>query len=438
MAVALVEKGEMGGTCLHRGCVPTKAYLHASEAAQSALAFAPDAVARFDRQAMLARKNETVAQLTAGLHMLMKANKITVYKGIGTLQSTASPFRVSLAPASGEDEALPEELSGRYVLLATGSQPARIPVPGCDDSRVWTSDDILGEPGAQAFQSLAIIGGGVIGVEIACVYARLGVDVTIVEAEKNCLPMMDRELSRSAESMLKAMGVRILTGARLQEVQKKEDGFTLRVEKSGAEENLPCERVLLATGRRAYAQGLFGEGVAPAMERRAVTVDEHFQTDIPGVYAIGDVNGQMQLAHAAHAQGLAAVSHMLGQAAPTDTRWIPSCVYTTPEIASVGIGQDEAKARGIEVVCGKALTTQNARSLIEGLGRGFIKLVFDKETRKLIGAQLFCGRATDLIGELTLAIANGLTAEQLMKPLRAHPTFYEAVTEAAAAARSAL
>ena len=171
------------------------------------------------------------------------------------------------------------------------------------------------------------------------------------------------------------------------------------------------------------------------MNRRFLAVDAAMRTSLAGVYAVGDVNGRTQLAHAAHAQAVAAVSDMLGVPSPIDPELVPACVYTAPEIASVGLTQEEAKAQGRDVVVGKALTTQNARTLMEGLGRGFLKLVFDRETRVLLGAQLFCGRATDLVSELTLAISNGLTAAQLLRPLRAHPTFSEAVIDAVIAAR---
>ncbi len=431
LSVALIEKDHLGGTCLNRGCVPTKAYLHASaasaavsaaQARAAGAAVTPEAAAY--RHTMLEEKNQVVAQLEAGIHSLMKTHKITVYQGLGTLTALAAPFAVSV---NGDS------LTADRILIATGSKPARLPVPGCDHPEVWTSDDILGAPGAEPFSSLAIVGGGVIGVEMACVYAKLGVKVTIVEAEKNCLPMMDRDLGRSVEALLKGLEVTVLTGARLEAVEKQAVGFTLRVEKAGTQ-IIPCDRVLLATGRMPQLDGLMADGLELPTYRRALAVDENYQTSIPGLYAIGDVNGLCQLAHAAHAQGLWAVSHMLGLEAPIDPLLVPSCVYTTPEIASVGLTQEEAKAQGREVSVGKAVTTQNARSLIEGLGRGFIKLVFDKQTTALLGAQLFCGRATDMLGELTLAIQKGLTAEELLKPLRAHPTFYEAITDAVEAA----
>lgn len=429
--VALVERDRLGGTCLNRGCVPTKAYLHTAQVVSEAAAYAPETLTRFDRNAMFARKNETVETLVKGIGMLMKAGRVAVYDGTGTLLSAAAPFVVRVTHADGEAETL----EGKRVLIATGSAPSRLPVPGCDNPTVWTSDDLLAEAGTQPFQSLLIVGGGVIGVEMACIYARLGVAVSILEAEKRCLPMLDVELGRSAEAMLKGLNVTLLTDARLQGIAQIEGGFTATYEKNGTAGEITCERALLATGRRPVTDGLLEGGVSLAMNRRFIAVDEHFRTNIAGIYAIGDVNGVFQLAHAAHAQGVAAVSDMLGIPSPINPNLVPSCVYTAPEIASVGLTPDEAKAQGREVVTGKALTTQNARTLIEGIGRGFIKLVFDRETRKLVGAQLFCGRATDLVGELTVAIENGLTAADLLRPLRAHPTFEESITDAVMAAK---
>ena len=231
------------------------------------------------------------------------------------------------------------------------------------------------------------------------------------------------------------MGVSLFTDARLKQLTKTDQGFTATYEKNGVDAETSAERALLATGRKPVTDGLLAEGVTLAWNRRFIAVDERFQTSLPGVYAIGDVNGVFQLAHAAHAQGLAAVSDMLGISSPINPALVPSCVYTAPEIASVGLTADDAKAQGLDTVTGKALTTQNARAMIEGLGRGFIKLVFHRGTHRLLGAQLFCGRATDLVGELTLCIENGLTAEAMLRPLRAHPTFEEAITDAVMAVK---
>lgn len=412
MSTALIERDRLGGTCLQRGCVPTKAYLHS-------------AYEGIDKTVMFDQKNEIVNTLTAGIGQMLKSAKVTVYEGTGTLMGTSTPFRVRVTSSDKEFN----DIEGKQILIATGSKPARIPVMGCADPEVWTSDDLLLENGATAFQSLVIVGGGVIGVEMACIYARMGLDVTIIEAEKNCLPMMDKELSRSAEGLLRGMGVTLMTAAKLLHIEKKDKSFLVVADKNG-EQEIICDRVLLATGRKPQTEGLFAPGIEPEMNRGAIVVDRDFQTNFKGIYAIGDVNGICQLAHVAHAQGLAAVAHMRGERKPVDTELIPSCVYTTPEIASVGITQDEAKAHGTKIIVGKALTTQNARSMIENLGRGFIKLIFEKDTGILLGAQLFCGRATDFLGELTLAISLKLTGKQLLSTMRAHPTFYEAVGEA--------
>lgn len=433
LSVALVERDRLGGTCLHRGCVPTKAYLHASSVAAEAAACAPEALTGFDRRRMFDWKNETVETLTKGVSLLMKSAKVAVYEGSATLLTAAAPFAVRVTGADGSAQTL----EARHVILATGGAPSRLPVPGCDDPAVWTSDDLLGEPGTQPFTSLLIVGGGVIGAEMASIYARLGVTVTVLEAEKRCLPMLDAELGRSAELLLKGLGVTVWTEARLQSLRREGDGFAAAFIRNGEEQVVTAERALLATGRRPVTDGLFGEGVVPALNGRLIAVDEHFRTSLPGVYAIGDLNGLHQLAHAAHAQAVAAVSDLLGEPSPVDPTLVPGCVYTAPEIATVGMTADEARERGRAVVVGKALTTQNARSLIEGLGRGFIKLVFDRDTHRLEGAQLFCGRATDLVGELALAIRTGLTAEQLAGTVRPHPTFEEAITDAAQAARFA-
>jgi len=443
MKVALVEKDRLGGTCLQRGCVPTKAYLHTAETAEKVSRFfSGSAMTPVDRRAMLQHKDEIVQQLTDGLHMLIKANRVDLYTGQARLTSMVAPFSVHILPSTptagnelnGPSVNEERELEAPFVLLAAGCKPVRLPVPGCDDPGIWTSDDILGEAGAENFNSLFVVGGGVIGTEMACIYARLGVSVVVLEAEKSCLPFMDRELSRATETLLKGMGVRVVTNARLNSAKRQGAEYVLSVARGDDTLCFMSDRVLLATGRRPVTEGLFGKDVAIRLENGWIAANNHFETSISGVYAIGDINGQIQLAHAAHAQGLAAVSYMLGISPSVNTQIVPSCVYTSPEIASVGLTQGEAKARGMEVLTGKALTTQNARTLIEGLGRGFIKLVFDKQTLKLLGAQLFCGRATDIVGELTLAISQGLTAHALIEPMRAHPTFYEAVTEAVEAA----
>ena len=429
MSVAVIERDRLGGTCLQRGCVPAKAYLHISEVAAAARSFALNTEASFDRQAMLAQRSEIVSRLTRVLEDRIMDTSIHLLEGTGTLLTDTGPFLVRIAK-DGESR----RLTADRVLLATGGKPARLALPGCNDPDVWTSDDLLGEAGAHPFQSLLIVGGGVIGVEMACVYARMGVEITLLEMEKNCLPMMDRELGRSVELLLKDMGVRLMMDTRLQRIVRDLQGFFVASVDKGGLQSIAAERVLLATGRRPATERSCVEDIAPAMNNGYWTVDKHYQSTIPGVYAIGDVNGLCNQASSAHAQGLAAVSHILGQEEPISSRLTPSCVYTMPEVASVGLTLEDAKAQGRKIAVGKAFTAHNARSLIEGLDQGFIKLVVDQQTKQLLGAQVFCGRAADLMGELTLAIAQGLSATELLRPMRAHPTFSEVITEAVEAA----
>lgn len=408
MKTALVEKGHIGGTCLNLGCVPTKAYLHMASEGQR------------DITAMLRRKNDIVATLRDGMALSLKRAGVDMLLGSGSLSGDKSPYTIAVSGLG--------EYQANSVILATGSRPARLPVTGCDDPSLYTSDDLLSEAGEPLPSSLIIVGGGVIGVEMAFLYLKLGTQVTILEAEASLLPMLDRELGRSADALLKGMGCNIAAGARLSAIEKTDAGYTARYEKGGAANEITAQRVLLSTGRLPNTEEL---PCSLARNGRFVKVDKSYMTSLSGVYAIGDMNGETQLAHAASAQALCAVAAIQGKPAPVDTSLIPSCVYLSPELASVGLTQDECKARGIDALCCKALVTQNARTLIEGLGRGFVKLIFDRQSRVLIGAQLFCGRASDLIAEVTLAIKNRLTAREIAATVHPHPSFAEALYEAA-------
>ena len=425
LKTALVERRDVGGTCLNRGCIPTKTLLHSAEIyheAKEAETFGIHTEnVGFNLPAVFARKQAVVEKLRGGIESLLKSAKVTVLRGTGTILGTGL---VKVTNDEGETEYTCDN-----ILAATGSVPARPPIPGLE--LAMTSDELL--DGAEAlYKSLIIIGGGVIGVELATFYADLGCPVTIVEGLDRLLPNMDKELGQNLAMQLKKRGVAIQTGAMVQGVEKSENGFTVRYvqkEKPGAVE---AETVLCAIGRSPYSKDLFAEGLEVAYDRRRVNVDEHFRTSIPGVYAIGDVSSPVQLAHVATAQGIACVDEIAGKTPGQDLSLVPGCVYTRPEIATVGITEAEAKDRGIPVKTAKGLMSANGRTVILEGERGFMKLVANAETGKLIGAALMCERATDMISQLTAAMANGLTVKQMLGFIRPHPTFEEAMTDALA------
>lgn len=420
LKTAIVEGRDVGGTCLNRGCIPTKALLHTAEvytqAKEGAFLGVNAEGISVDFAAAQRRKNEVTEKLRLGIEGLFKQKKVDLLRGTGTI---LAPGKVSVDG---------NEYIADHILIATGSIPARPPIPGLEHA--LTSDDLL-EGEGRMFSSLVIIGGGVIGVELASVYNALGCHVTILEAMDRILPNMDREICQNLTMILKKRGVEIYPSSMVSAVEKMEDGtLSVRYTNKGTENTAQGEAVLCAIGRRANTAGLFGEDFSLDMERGRILTDENFQTSVPGIYAIGDVTAKIQLAHVASAQGTACVEKLAGKAAPADLSLIPSCIYTSPEIACIGITADEAKAAGRSVKVGKFVMFANGKTVISNGERGFIKIVADAESGVVLGAQLMCERATDMISQLTTAVANGLTAEQLLAVVRPHPTFEEGIGEA--------
>lgn len=427
MKTALIEKRELGGTCLNRGCIPTKTLMHTAnlyrEAGESKTLGLQFRERSYDFAQIHSRKNDVVTQLRDGIAQLLKANKVDVYQAAGQIVD-------SNTVQAGDDN-----LTGAHILIAAGSVPAVPPIAGADLPGVVTSDAMLEAQGIDC-EKLLIIGGGVIGVEMASIYASLGKQVTIVEAAERILPPLDREISQNLSMILKKRGVEIYTSAMVTAISQSETGLQCHFTDKKGEQTAEADTVLISVGRRPCTAGLFADDFAVEMtERGFIAVDDKFRTSVPSISAVGDVIGRMQLAHAAEAQGIAAVEYIGGMTASTvNYDLVPSCVYTTPEIASVGITADEAKKAGREVITGKYVMNGNAKTIIEQQDRGFIKVVFDKETEQLIGAQLMCARATDLITELITAVSLGLTRAQLARTMRPHPTFCEGITEAVEAA----
>lgn len=427
LTTTLIERREVGGTCLNRGCIPTKAMLHSAQLYREAANFELFGLhtenTSFDWAKVHQRKNDVVVKLRTGIEQLIKANKIDFFNNFASILGKND---VQLDQG--------EVIRGENILIATGSVPARPPIPGLDLPNVVTSDELLDDPHFTQTDSLAkeilIIGGGVIGVEFASVFSSFGCHVTIVEAMERILPTMDREISQSLNMVLKKRGVSIHTGAMVEKLEQDENGLVCHFTEKGKAQAVPAQQVLVAIGRRPNIQGLFAEGFEVACERGRIVTDENFRTSVDSIYAIGDVTSKIQLAHMASAQGICAVHIIAGQKPPIDLRYVPGCIYTDPEIASVGITEDEAKQQGIPVKKGKFLMTGNGRSLIDEQERGFIKVLAHQETDVILGAQLMCSRATDIVAELATAIVNGLTCAQLAGVIRPHPTFCEGVTEA--------
>jgi dihydrolipoamide dehydrogenase len=279
-------------------------------------------------------------------------------------------------------------------------------------------------------KSLVIIGGGVIGVEFASVYATLGCAVTVVEAMPRILPTLDADIAQNLNMILRKKGVKVNAGAMVKQITKTDAGLSVEFEAKGKLQSVVADKVLVAIGRRPNTAGLFADGVEIAMERGRIVVNDRFESSMPGVYAIGDVSSKIQLAHVASAQGVVAAEIIAGHEPSMRLDLVPSCIYTSPEIASVGMSEAEATEKGIAVKCGKFMMHGNGKTIIAGGERGFIKVVSDAESGKVLGAQLMCERATDMLSEITTAIVGGMTVAQMQNVMRPHPTFNEGVSEA--------
>lgn len=431
--VAVVENRQAGGTCLNRGCVPTKTLLHSSQIYHDISTGAHAGITaeriHVDMDAIFAHKRAVSEKLSSGIEAMFKAAKIDLIRGKGTI---TAPGTVRVAGAEGECL-----LTADKLLAATGSVPARPPIPGLELEGVLTSDELL-EGCDHLYRSIVIIGGGVIGVEFATFYNDLGCQVTILEGMDRLLPTMDRELGQNLAMILKKRGVNVVLGAMVQSVEQAGGEMAVRYLQKETEGSASGEVVLCAIGRKPYLEGLFAPDLRPEMDGRSLKVDEDFRTSIPTVYAIGDVSARIQLAHMASAQGTACVEKLFGTPERVDLTVVPSCIYSRPEIAVVGLTEAEAKEAGIPVKVGKGLMGANARTVIVEGDRGFMKLVAHAGTGKLLGAQLMCEHSTDMISELAQAIACGLTADDLLRAMRPHPTFEEAMTDALLDLRSKL
>lgn len=419
---ALIEANRLGGTCLNVGCVPTKALLHAAHLVEDfcdASLFGVDASdVSFNLSEVYERKDSVVDNLRTGLQKLLSSKKIDLYTGVAKIEDNNT-----VSVKTSEDTIL---IKTKYILIATGSKSSMPPIKGIDSEGVTSSDTLILE--APNFKSLIIIGGGVIGVELASVFASFGVAVTVVEGLTRLLPLMDREISTNLTMIFKKRNIGVVTDARVEGIVRDGNILKCSYSKGDISQTIEAEHILVATGRIPYFTNLFDDAIG-IESKRGILVDGCFKTSIDNIYAIGDVvEGNIQLAHVASAQGISAVSHMFGlHLTKTDYINIPSCIYTKPEIASVGLTLEAAKQLDIPCKALKYIMGANARTLIENSDRGFIKLIVRDEDKVIVGAHLMCERASDIIGELAIAVSKGLTTEDIQSVVHAHPTFYEGI-----------
>lgn len=428
MKVAVIEKDRVGGTCLNRGCVPTKTIMRSSELAKEAREGAKIGVnaadVKVDLDAVRARKDEVLDTLREGIETGLAKAKIDLLHGLALVKDEHT---VSYTDGEGESH----EVTGKFILIATGGNPFIPPIPGAELEGVMDSTELL-EQGGTPFDDFVIIGGGVIGVEFATVYNGFGSHVTVVEALDRLIPTVDKELARSLKMSLQKDGIDVLTKCPVVRIEQADGRLAVVYTEKDEEKSIPADAVLMAVGRRSDVPSLLSEQLQHlAGERGRLAVNEHYQSAIPSIYGIGDAIGGIELAHTATAEGRNAVAHMNGQEPPIRMETVPTCIYSVPEIASVGISADEAKEQGIEIITKKYAMGANGKTVLEDLGRGTIKLIADADSHILLGAQLMCGRATDLVGELALAISNKLTLEDVASTIHPHPTFVEAIAEAA-------
>lgn len=428
--VTLVNKGPLGGVCLNVGCIPTKVLLHtakAFETARDGLAIGLRAEnVSVDWPALMERKKAVIDTLVGGVETLMATNGITVLRGEGRL---LSPKEVAVKGEDGSEATVQADA----VIIATGSEPVIPPVPGFDLEGIITSSEALSLEGLP--ESAVIVGGGVIGMEFAGLFSSLGVKVSVVEMLPEILPMFDSEVVAVLRGAFERKGVTFHTSSKVTSVKRSGGGLLVSAETPGGPVLLEGEKVLLSVGRRPVTVGLGLEEAGVKVERGRIRTDKRMETSARGVYAVGDCTSPVMLAHVASREGEVAAENALGGAARMDYKTVPSAVYTSPEIASVGLSEKEALEKGYRVKVGRFPLMANGKSIILGESEGLVKFVVDEKYDEILGMHMAGPGATELIAEGALALRLEATVEEILTTVHGHPTVGEAVLEAAMAVR---
>lgn len=426
--VAIVEKAELGGVCLNWGCIPTKAllksaqvYTYCKNAAHYGIAVEGDV--KPDWEKIVARSRTVADTMSKGVAFLMKKNNIDIIAGFGRL---AGEGKVEVDGTTHEADA---------VILATGARPRQMPFMQVDGTHVISSKEALTLPALP--QSMIVVGSGAIGSEFACLYASLGVKVTVIEYMPQMMPLEDEEVAKAMERSFRKMRATVLTSTTVKNVSVVDGVCHVDIEGKKGAETLTADVVLSAVGVKSNIENIGLEEMGIAVERDKIVVDEHYQTSVKGVYAIGDIIATPALAHVASAEAIHCVEHICGLTPDAvDYSTIPSCVFTSPEVASVGMTEQQAREKGIEYKVGRFPFTASGKATAAGDRDGFVKLIFD-ENEKLIGAHMVGATVTEMLGEPTLAKRLGVTAHAIAKTIHSHPTMHEGLMEAAESAMGA-
>jgi dihydrolipoamide dehydrogenase len=438
LKVALVDKrAALGGTCLNVGCIPSKALLHATEHVTWARHHAADSGIRLgsvevDLATLMKKKDAVVAKLTGGVGLLAKGRKIAVFTGTA---SFTSPTEIEVAPDPKlQPSTSTTRLQARHFVIATGSAPVELPFLKFDGTTVVSSDHAIAF--TEVPKRLVVVGGGAIGLELGSVWARLGSEVTVVEFLPKIVAAFDDDIVRNFTRILQKQGLRIEVNARVTGFAKG----VLTAEREGQKLEFPADKVLVAVGRRPYTDGLGLEKAGVQLDdKKRVKVDDHLRTNVPGIWAIGDVVAGPMLAHKAEEDGVAVAEWIAGKHGHINWDLVPAIVYTEPEVASVGLGEDAAKAAGRAIAVGKFNFAANGRAIAADATDGYVKVIADAKTDRILGCQILGKNAGELISEVVTHMEYGGSAEDLGRTIHGHPTMSEAVKEAGlAVSKSAL
>ncbi|MGE5278796.1 MAG: dihydrolipoyl dehydrogenase [Acidobacteriota bacterium] len=431
MSALIVERdSRLGGVCTLRGCIPTKALLHTADLLEQARHGSDVGVAardvRLDLAGAMKHKDKVVRQSTNGITYLMKKNRVDVVNGFGRI---AGVGRVSVSGPDGAETAY----QAKNILVATGSAPRSLPGIEIDHKTILSSDSMLEL--AEIPKSLLVIGSGAVGVEFASMYSRFGSKVTILEILPRIVPIEDEDISRELAASFKRQGMTVYVDARVERVTRTEAGVEVLARTSAEKtETMRAEKVLLAVGRKPLSEGIGLEGAGVATERGYIKVDPYLRTNVPGIYAIGDVVPTPWLAHVASAEGVVAVEHMAGkETMPLNYDQVPGCTYCSPEVASIGLTEAKARERGFDVAVGKFPFTAVGKARVVNETAGFVKIVAEKKYDEVLGVHIVGPAATELIAEAGAAMRLEATSEDLVRTIHAHPTLSEAIHEASEA-----